>query len=247
MKTILSIIAIIIFPLRYDAQTNDESTQTVLECDTLVLSSGDTMTCLVQELKKRKIIYFICCDVCAVPREIKRALVDSIILSNASKKRLHLPLASQSKSSSDKNKVTEQIVHDSIPHLAIDTVLMLKKKFGNQKEFIIRKGTKLTVFDSKGFKYKGKVQIVSLYQMNVGENTINLNDVSSISMHYKGTKIVGGILGGATTLLTFYLSWFSGFDEPITAFIPASASLFSIMAIKRKFDLVEKFDLYILH
>lgn len=247
MKTLASIIAFIIFPLSYLAQTNDDSTKTVLECDTLVLASGDTMSCLVQELKKRKIIYFICCDVCAVPREIERALVDSIILSNATKKRLHLPLGSQSESSSEKNTETEQIIYDSIPHLEIDTVLMMKKKFGNQKEFIIRKGTKLTVFDSKGFKYKGNVQFVSLYQMRVGENTINLKDISSISMHYKGSKIVGGILGGTTTLLTFYLSWLSGFDEPITAFIPASASLFSIMAIKRKFDLVEKFDLYLLH
>jgi len=103
------------------------------------------------------------------------------------------------------------------------------------------------VINAYGSKSKGKVQFVSLYQISVGENIIDLKDISAISMHYKGSKIIGGILGGTATLATFYLSWFSGFDEPITAFIPASASLFSIMAIKRKFDLVEKFDLYILH
>ena len=247
MKTLIFTISILIFPFSYYSQTNIDSTKAVLECDTLVLDSGEKMTCLVQEIKKRKIIYFICCDVCAVPREIKRTLVDSIILSNATKKQLYSPLGSQSESSHEQVSEIDQIISDSIPNLEIDTVLMLKKKFGNEKEFIIRKGTKLKVINAYGSKSKGKVQFVSLYQISVGENIIDLKDISAISMHYKGSKIIGGILGGTATLATFYLSWFSGFDEPITAFIPASASLFSIMAIKRKFDLVEKFDLYILH
>jgi hypothetical protein len=247
MKTLITIITILIFPLSFNAQTKEDTTKIALVCDSIILSSGETMTCLIQEMNKKKIIYFFCCDVCAVPREIKTSLIDTIIYSDATKNRLFgQPILATETNPIEFADVSQEY-SDSIRNLQVGAVLMLKKKYGNQKEFIIREGIKLTVINTKGIKFKGKFEVSEQNEVKIGGQTLAIQNISSISMHYKGSKIIGGILGGTATLVTFYLSWLSGFDEPVTAFIPASASLFSIMAIKRKFDLVKKFDLYLLH
>lgn len=52
------------------------------KCDTVVFLDGSTKTVQVQEVKKSKIIYILCCNECAVPREFKLKEIDTIIYSN---------------------------------------------------------------------------------------------------------------------------------------------------------------------
>jgi len=60
------------------------SAQTIVnkspKCDTILFLDGTTKTVQVQEVKKSKVIYILCCEECAVPREFKLKEIDSIYM-----------------------------------------------------------------------------------------------------------------------------------------------------------------------
>ena len=62
------------------------SAQTIVnkspKCDTILFLDGTTKTVQVQEVKKSKVIYILCCEECAVPREFKLKEIDSILYAN---------------------------------------------------------------------------------------------------------------------------------------------------------------------
>jgi len=70
------------FAFCINAQTDSN---TGLNCDSVKLLSGDVNLLQVQEIKRTKIVYFLCCEDCAVPRTMKLNLVDTIIYSPESK------------------------------------------------------------------------------------------------------------------------------------------------------------------
>lgn len=246
MKTIICLLILSLFPLQFKSQTLDDSTKTALECDSIILNSGETMTCLIQEIQKRKITYFICCDVCAVPREIKRELIDTIILSVASKKRFYPETTNTYQftesnidsmyATDSNNNVDSQLGHNI-------KILMLKKKSGNQKTILIKKESHVKVVTKLNEVIKGKLSFGNNNEIYIGGKQLFLNDIKTLTKSSKGLKVAGGITGSTTTLFTLYLV---GWGIPVL-FIPASATPFLLMLIKKKYDLVNDYEIYYLH
>ena len=48
-------------------------------CDSVIMNDGSVKLVNVQELTRNKVIYFLCCEDCAVPRELKIKDVDTVI------------------------------------------------------------------------------------------------------------------------------------------------------------------------
>ena len=49
-----------------------------LNCDTIFLKSGKRILAQIVEVKRKKVIYVLCCEGCAVPREVKFDKIDTI-------------------------------------------------------------------------------------------------------------------------------------------------------------------------
>ena len=237
---------LLLVPFQYHSQTFDDSTKTELECDSITLKSGETMTCLIQQIHKRKITYFICCDVCAVPRDLKRQLVDTIILSEASRKRFYPETlyASQldevindsTETSVDLDYVTNNPAHNI-------KILMLKKRNGNQKSTLLKKGSQVKVVTKLNEVIKGKLSFGSNNQIYIGDQQLYLKDIKTLKTSSKDWKIASGIIGSTTTLSTLYLV---GWGIPVL-FLPASATPFLLMLVKKKYDLENDYEIYYLH
>lgn len=246
MKTSICLLILSLFPLQFKSQTLNDSTKTALECDSIILNSGETMTCLIQEIQKRKITYFICCDVCAVPRDIKRELVDTIILSSASKKRFYPETTNTYQSTESdidsmyaidsNNNIDSQLGHNI-------KILMLKKKSGNQKTILIKKRSHVKVLTKLNEVIEGKLSFGNNDAIYIGNKQIFLKDIKTLTKSSKGWKIAGGIIGSTGTLFTTYLL---GFSLPVI-FVPISATPFLLMLIKKKYDLENDYEIYYLH
>ena len=74
MKFFITVVAVFIFQ-RIHAQSD---TNHVL-CDKVVMNDGSVEIVQIQEVKRNKVIYVLCCEECAVPREFKRKNIDTLI------------------------------------------------------------------------------------------------------------------------------------------------------------------------
>jgi hypothetical protein len=246
MKTHIWLIILFFVPFQYNSQIIVDSTKTILECDSIILKSGETMTCLIQQIQKRKITYFICCDVCAVPRDIKRELVDTIILSSESKKRFYPEtfynyqinevINDSTETSDDINYVNNNPSHNI-------KILMLKKRYGNQKTTLVKIGSHVKVLTKLNEVYKGKLSIGNNKEIYIGSKQLILTDIKTLTKSSRAWKVAGGITGSTTTLTTLYLA---AWGIPVL-FIPASATPFLLMLIKKEYDLVNDYEIYYLH
>ncbi len=245
IKILICVIILLFVPFQYFSQTDDDSTKNALECDSIILNSGETLTCLIQKLEKRKIIYFLCCDVCAVPREIKMELIDTILLSAASRKRFYPDNLNSS--------LPDESVTESTDSLNVDTniyaghnnikILMLKKRFGNQKTTLIKIGSHVKVVTKLNEVYKGKLSLGNNKEIYIGSKQLILTDIKTITKSSRAWKVAGGITGSTTTLTTLYLA---AWGIPVL-FIPVSATPFLLMLIKKEYDLVNDYEIYYLH
>lgn len=73
---ILLVLLISFFIVNLNSQLHS---QTYSICDSVVMNDGTVEMVKVKELKRNKLIYFLCCENCAVPREKKRNEIDTII------------------------------------------------------------------------------------------------------------------------------------------------------------------------
>jgi hypothetical protein len=90
---------------------------------------------------------------------------------------------------------------------------------------------------------KGKLSFGNNNEIYIGGKQLFLNDIKTLTKSSKGLKVAGGITGSTTTLFTLYLV---GWGIPVL-FIPASATPFLLMLIKKKYNLENDYEIYYLH
>lgn len=211
MKLLFTTLAIFL-GFHVSAQTNTNE----IFCDSVVMKDGTTEFVNIQRLKRNKIVYSLCCDRCAVPREFKMKDVDTII---------HHP---------EKSKAYAEAQLDSIPRLVFTKMKKEKKEKG------AREDAKVMVKTTDGYKYKGRLHILNADSIEVDNQSLALTDIKSISKPSIGAIIAGNALGSFFVIAGFQSAskHASNFLIPVGSGI--GAVFYSANAIRRKFDLNKK-------
>ena len=155
------------------AQVNDNNS---LKCDSIILLDGTTKLVKVQKVNRKKIIYILCCDDCAVPREIKKNEIDTIIfIQDELIDEQVINLDSQQEILSKTNYLI-----DSTKHLEI----MRKGEM-----IQVNQGEKIFIKASEN-KYKGQLFIFNDSTLLINDSPILISDIVMIAKPKTG-KTVG--------------------------------------------------------
>lgn len=212
-------------------------------CDSIIFKNGEVVTCQIREIQKKKVIYFLCCPQCQVPREFYLKEIDTIIRSKSLKlEGESLAAINENIQESQMEIVLDSLTNSDNTHLNIQ-ILMLRKKNRTKKNEIIVEGQRLRIYLKDGNRLNGKLNFSPDKQILIGNQIIELEDIVYLTKSSKGWRIAGGLSGSAATLTTL---WLSSLSLPVV-FIPVSATLFGLMIINRKYDLTEKYEIYHLY
>lgn len=217
---------------------------TIFSCDTIILKNGDLLTCKIQEIKKKKVIYNLCCPECAVPREIALNDIDTIIQLKKQEfeieeeqKEMTIPVHQVIKNADTSGVNSETNISNSNEH-----VIMLKKSQGKTKNIILQKGTRLEMIFQNGNVVKGRLAFSSDHEVLIDNYIVDLNELNAIIKKSRTFAFAGGITGTAATLTSI---WLSTLGAPILS-IPLSATLYTMMLIRKKYKLRD-YELYLLY
>ena len=165
MKFLITLVTALCFQIIY-AQPD---TNSVL-CDSVVMIDGSVQIVQIKEVKKTKVIYIICCEACAVPREFKRKNIDTLIYN-------HENIAT-----------TETPVEEpQVVEVKTDPSKYFEVEIDGYKRAIYQ-GKKVTVkIDS--IKYKGVFGIINDSTISVDNHQFSLSEIDMISKPRTGKTI----------------------------------------------------------
>ena len=172
MKTYL-LFLFSLFTLEILAQVNEDN---FLGCDSIVLIDGTTKLAQVQEVKRNKIIYILCCADCAVPRAFKKNEIDTIIFFQDE---LINEQAINLDSQRNISRRTNYVI-DSTKHLEIIRKGEMIRV--NQREKIFIKVSET--------KYKGQLYILNDSMLLINDSSILISEIDMIAKPKIG-KTVG--------------------------------------------------------
>ena len=138
-------------------------------CDSIIMLDGSIKMAQIQEIKRNKIIYFLCCNECKVPRQINKKEIDTII----SYRKETVPAEIESK----EPKTLVNI--DSTKYLELEKKGEVLKIIQGKKVFV-KVGS---------HKYSGDLRIIDDFTLMVNESFINLSDVDMIAKPNTGKTI----------------------------------------------------------
>ncbi|MDC1245271.1 hypothetical protein N8Z79_07440 [Crocinitomicaceae bacterium] len=189
MKFFITVVAVFIFQ-RIHAQSD---TNHVL-CDKVVMNDGSVEIVQIQEVKRNKVIYVLCCEDCAVPREFKRKNIDTLIYNP--KHRIATEV------SIEKPKLVE---------LKTDPYKYFEVGIDGYKRAIYQ-GKKVTIkIDT--MKYRGVFGIINDSTISVDNNQFALSEIDMISKPKTG-KTIGLIIASLPIHLTGLIMIGFAYDGP---------------------------------
>jgi hypothetical protein len=130
-----------------------------------------------------------------------------------------------------------------------DFVLVIEKNDASNKKRYVANRQRIKVFNAAGAHAKGRLQILSPDTVVVGTQKIGFSDITQIHVYSKAFRKIGFILGGVSGALGLYVLALAGLGDegpPLAVLSATTAGFLSLTLISKKYDLVDKYDAYIL-
>ena len=195
----------------------------ITTCDSIKLKDGQLIKGQIVDKTKRKITYIMCCENCAVPREIKRKNIDTIFFTEHETK---------------KNEINRR---DSIPFLQFH-----KEGYLHTREKRIKENKLIVVKTLDSSVYKGKVHIVNEQTIRMNSDTVSISDIRVVKKPILATKIIGSTIGsfffGVGVSLIAQFPGGEGFGYSLIADAFA-LPFFSMNFIKKSFNVQKKWEM----
>ena len=151
-------------------------------CDSVVMTDGSVEMVQIQEVKRNKIVYIKCCEICTVPREFKRKNIDTLIY-NLKKK--------------TPNKVT--VDETQIVKIETDPTKNFQVRQKSQSHTIHQGKKALVKIDTN--IYKGVLTIIDDSTILIDNNRLSLSEIDMIAKPKTG-KTIGLIIASFPIHLT---------------------------------------------
>lgn len=233
---ILTTILIVLLAHGLTAQTEN---YVIEKCDSVILLDGSVKMMQVREVKRNKIVYFLCCENCGVPRKLALNEIDTIVFNQNG-----FHIQELSRISAEKEVEVVKLENESI----IDTIIaideLIFKNLTNDKLVTLKPGDYLNIKDLNG-KYKGHIKSITKDVIIIEKQKTSTNDLEIIKINEikwlriysdsktnrglgKAMKIIGTI---GTPFLTFVSLIFyeAAYPEEGTGFIIGAIGALGIM------------------
>ena len=130
-----------------------------------------------------------------------------------------------------------------------DYVLVIEKKDESTKKRYVSDRQRIKVFNAAGAHAKGRLQILSPDTVVVGIQKIAFSEITRVHVYSKAFRKIGFILGGVSAAFGLYILAIAGLGDegpPLVVLTTTTAGFLSLTLISKKYDLVDKYDAYIL-
>ena len=228
MKTLLFLL-LILFANGTNAQNKDIP---ILLCDSIILIDGSVKLLQIKEIKRKKIVYILCCDKCAVPREMKRSDVETIF---HNQERI---IIEEKKIAEQENKF-QGIEDNTLANDSIAFLLYTKTNSILYRSRKMRDYSKAIIWTRDSVKIKGFFHIINLDSISINNDTIALDDIRSITKPNIVAKYVGNSIGIGLLALELATAKNSIFWGVLTV---GSVPFFAMNTIRKKFNLKDKWE-----
>lgn len=222
MKILFTVLALLAIQI-VDAQSTSNSEAL---CDSVLLSNGTVKLLNIQETKKNKITYFLCCDDCAVPRELMMSDIDTIIYR--------------------KDEISKETTTENMSRMGNTPQLVFTSIRNKDKSKKMKNESKTIIWTSDSIRYKGYFHILNEDSIRINSTTLALVNIISISKPNRAAKITGNALGALFTVVGIGLIGSFGLNDEGLLFGGAAfgvATPFYMMnLIRRKFKLKDKWE-----
>lgn len=98
------------------------------------------------------------------------------------------------------------LITASFANAQSSNTFFIQEKNDNNVKLVLKTGDKLIV-KSDGYKVKGKITKITADSLMIGDKNIALNDISRVSKHKIGMKIISAI--GVAVSVTLMTAWFT--------------------------------------
>jgi hypothetical protein len=145
-------------------------------------------------------------------------------------------------------QLSDQTMHKN-QHASEDFVLVIEEKDKSNKKRYVAERQRIKVFNAAGAHAKGKLKILSPDTVIVGLQKIAFSEITRIHVYSKAFRKIGFILGGVSAALGLYVLALAGLGDegpPLVVLSATTAGFFSLSVISKKYDLVGKYDAFIL-
>lgn len=163
-------------------------------CDSVVMIDGLVEIVQIQEVKRNKVIYLLCCEACAVPREFKRKNIHTIIYN-------------------PKDRIPNEVVIEEpqIVEVKTDPSKYFEVEIDGYKRAIYQGKKVLIKIDTN--KYRGVLSIIDDSTIMVDNNRFSLSEIDMIAKPRTG-KTIGLIIASLPIHLTGLIMIGFAFDGP---------------------------------
>lgn len=215
-------------------QSQITKSTTELQCDSIVFKNGDVVIGRISQVKRKRIIYIMCCEECAVPRELDRSLVDTIIYNPVIKSEEINDVSIEHPAQKEVVQQIEAIKYDSVYCLRLSH--LEKNLFGN-KEIKILSRVIIKTNDSIPLKIKGRLAHIGADTLYItkskytGNIPVAFDKVHMIKKPIIAAQIIG-VVGGIVSVPATAI--FLAFGEPYGLAFP---SIFAMTFVRTKYDM----------
>ena len=182
-----------------------------LICDSVVMKNGSTQMLNVQEINSKNIVYFLCCDGCAVPRKLSKNEIDSVYLNP------------------NKGKHFSQETREAC--------LLIKRVDSNKDPVILYDKSTVIVKTKDAKRYKGSIEIVNTTTIRINGIVIPLDEINTLKKPMYGLKSFGFIAGTVTFIASLATIDGDPFDGIFLVIVPP---LYTLMLAKKKYKINDK-------
>ena len=154
-------------------------------CDSIIMTDGSIKMLQIKEIKRKKIIYVLCCNQCTVPKEMNRSIIDTIHFANTK------PIEQESLFEKDSLTQSDTLVGIVKKNISIE----VKNEKGelvnvNDGEFV-KITVKTSIYNSNKTKYKnyrGQMRLTKEGLISIGYQRFGVNEIEQIITYKKSSR-----------------------------------------------------------